>query len=78
MSEFLLTGGYSVPDHSHVYEQTGYLVSGRMMFRIGDENIEVLPGDSWCIPADMIHGTRVLEDSRVIEVFAPVRDDYLP
>ena len=78
LSKFLLIGGYSVPDHSHIYEQTGYLISGHMIFRIGDEEIEVEPGDSWCIPPDVVHGTRVLEDSEVIEVFAPAREDYLP
>ena len=36
------------------------------------------PGDSWSIPGGMPHGAEVLEDSVAIEVFSPVRDDYLP
>ena len=78
MSKFLLSGGYTVPDHSHPYEQTGYLISGRMIFRIGDEEIEVQTGDSWSIPADVVHGTRMLEDCVVLEVFSPARQDYMP
>ena len=36
MTEFLLEKGGSLPIHSHPYEQTGYLVSGRMLLKIGE------------------------------------------
>jgi quercetin dioxygenase-like cupin family protein len=78
MVEFRLEGGRTLPDHSHPYEQTGYLVSGRLTLRIGDEIFDTRPGDAWCIPADAVHGAQVLEDAVAIEVFAPVRLDYLP
>ena len=78
LSEFRLTGGTVLPLHSHVYEQTGYLVSGRLLLTIGDEQHEVAPGDSWSIPGDVRHGAKCLEDAVAIEVFAPVREDYLP
>ena len=51
MVEFRLAKGASLPSHSHPYEQTGYLVSGRMTLTVGDE---------------------------AIEVFSPLREDYLP
>jgi len=35
------------------------------------------PGDSWCIAANVPHGAEALEASVVIEVFAPVRKEYL-
>jgi quercetin dioxygenase-like cupin family protein len=61
----------------HPHEQTGYLVSGRIRLFIGDDSRELVAGDSWCIPQDMIHCAEVLEDSVAIEVFSPLREDYL-
>lgn len=78
MTEFLLEKGGTLPLHAHPYEQTGYLVSGRMLLKIGEVEYEAGPGDSWCIPADVTHGATVLEDTVAVEVFSPVREDYLP
>ena len=78
MAEFRLNKGAVVPRHSHPYEQTGYLVSGRMIFISGEERYEALPGDSWCILINVEHSAEALEDSVAVEVFSPVRKDYLP
>lgn len=77
-AEFQLKKGSVLPVHTHPHEQTGYLVSGKMEFMINGENYTAEPGDSWCIEGDVEHGAEVLEDSLVIEVFSPVREDYLP
>lgn len=78
LSRFHLAGGSLLPRHSHPNEQTGYMVTGHMRLTIGGETHEILPGDAWLIPADLEHHAEVLEDSVVIEVFSPVRADYLP
>jgi len=39
---------------------------------------EVAPGDSWCIPGNVEHGAEILMDSVAVEVFSPVREEYLP
>jgi quercetin dioxygenase-like cupin family protein len=78
MTEFILERGSTLPVHSHPYEQTGYLVKGRIRLTIGGEEHETGPGDSWCIPPDVEHGAQILEDSIAVEVFSPVRQDYLP
>lgn len=78
LGKFHLEKGSLLPRHSHPNEQTGYMLSGRMRFTIGDENYDVEPGDSWCIPAGIEHSAELLEDSYIIEVFSPVREDYLP
>jgi quercetin dioxygenase-like cupin family protein len=78
MTEFRLRQGSVLPRHSHPHEQTGYLVSGRVRLFMGTEAHEALAGDSWCIPGGVEHGADILEDSVAIEVFSPVRDDYLP
>jgi quercetin dioxygenase-like cupin family protein len=76
--EFRLKKGSTLPRHDHPYEQTGYLVSGRMQLFIGEKTFDTGPGDSWCIPADMEHGAVILEDAVAIEVFSPLRQDYMP
>ena len=78
LCKFHLKKGSLIPRHSHPNEQTGYMISGLMRFTIGDETFDAGPGDSWCIPADLEHNAELLEDSVVIEVFSPVRDDYMP
>jgi len=78
MTEFRLRKGSKLPWHAHPHEQTGYLVTGRILVFIGTEAYEAQPGDSWCIPGGVEHGADILEDSVAIEVFSPVRDDYLP
>lgn len=78
ISEFRLDAGHVLPRHAHPQEQTGYLVSGRLRMTIGDRTCEAGPGDSWCIPGGVEHGAEVLEDSVAVEVFSPVREDYLP
>jgi quercetin dioxygenase-like cupin family protein len=78
LSEFSLEKGSTIPKHMHPHEQTGYVISGRLLFSIGDERFEAEPGDSWNIPGNVEHDVEVLEDTVVIEVFSPAREDYLP
>lgn len=77
MVQFLLQSGCDLPIHSHPHEQTGYLVSGHMIITIDGKPHDVHPGDSWCIPANIAHGAKIVEDTIAVEVFSPVREDYL-
>lgn len=77
LCQFQLKGGHNLPSHSHPFEQTGYLVSGKLDFRIRDGWFVAEPGDSWCIPENVEHEVRVIEDAVVIEVFIPIREEYL-
>lgn len=78
MVEFRLQKGATLPLHAHPHEQTGYLVSGNIRLTVGAAVYEVLPGDSWCIPENEHHCAEIIEDSVAIEVFSPVREEYLP
>jgi len=78
LTEFKLKKGSQLPKHSHPHEQTGYLVSGKIRLSIGDDEFAALPGDSWCIPGNVEHCALILEDSVAVEVFSPVRTEYLP
>jgi quercetin dioxygenase-like cupin family protein len=78
MTEFILKKDAVLPAHRHPQEQTGYLVSGHMFLTIGNDLHEVQPGDSWVIPGNVEHRATIVTDSVAVEVFSPVRDDYLP
>jgi len=77
MGQFKLEKGAVVPSHGHMHEQIGMLISGRLRFQVGNETFEAEAGDSWCIPGEVEHSAEALEDSIAVEVFSPVRDDYL-
>jgi quercetin dioxygenase-like cupin family protein len=77
-TEFRMKAGSALPMHKHPYEQTGYLVSGRMRLTIDGDPFDATAGASWCIPCDVVHGAEILEDTVAIEIFSPVRADYLP
>ena len=78
MVEFRLKEGSVLPPHNHPHEQTGYCVSGRLRLVTAGEKRDVAAGDAWSIPGGTEHGAEAIVDSAVIEVFSPVREDYLP
>jgi len=77
MVVFRISAGSGVPAHRHPHEQTGFLVSGRLAMTVGDRTVELGPGDAWNIPGDAEHSAEALEACTAIEVFSPVREDYL-
>jgi quercetin dioxygenase-like cupin family protein len=77
MTEFRLRKGTVLPRHAHEHEQAGYLIKGHIRLSIGKEVYEAQAGDSWSIPGGVEHGAEILEDSAAIEVFSPIREDYL-
>jgi quercetin dioxygenase-like cupin family protein len=78
LGEFLISKGAVIPVHDHPQEQTGYLVSGRIQFTVDGRQEVFEPGSAWCLPAGTPHGATALEECVLVEVFSPVREDYLP
>lgn len=78
MGRFTLAKGAKIPVHKHPHEQTGLMISGKLLLTIDSKELEVEAGDSWCIPGGSEHSVIAHEDSVVVEVFSPVRVDYLP
>jgi quercetin dioxygenase-like cupin family protein len=75
--EFTIRKGAVFPEHSHPYEQTGYLCKGAGRLWIGEEAFDLSPGSSWSIPADVSHKAEFSENSLALDIFSPVREDYL-
>ena len=74
--QFRIAAGAEVPLHTHPHEQVGHVVSGRLRFRIGDEERELGPGDGYAIPGHVPHGCVGLADTVAVDSFHPVREDY--
>jgi quercetin dioxygenase-like cupin family protein len=73
-----LEPGSVVAEHSHPHEQMGLLLSGRLRFTIGGITRDLAPGDLWRIPGGVVHKVVTLEEPAVaLDVFHPIREDYL-
>jgi quercetin dioxygenase-like cupin family protein len=40
--------------------------------------VEAGPGESFLVPGGVEHQARALEDSEVLDIFTPCREDYVP
>lgn len=72
-----LTKGSVVPLHSHEAEQLSFTFSGALKFIIAGETIVVGPGQLLVIPPWVKHEAVALEDTLEMDVFSPIRYDWL-
>ncbi len=67
-----------VPPHSHPHEQAGLLLEGKLRFTIGGEEKLMQAGDAFIIPPNVMHEGVVVEGpAKVLDIFSPLREDYL-
>ncbi len=63
--------------HSHPHLQITYIVKGSFEFTIDGEKKVVYAGDSLYMPADSVHGTVALEEGILVDIFHPMRKEFL-
>ena len=70
--------GSSYPLHSHEREQFSFMVSGRMRLTVGDEVSEIVAGDMWYAPGNVVHGGEILGDEPVVfvDVYSPPAEEF--
>jgi quercetin dioxygenase-like cupin family protein len=77
IARITLAQGAVVPRHAHPNEQVATVLEGKLRFVIdGDEHV-VGPGESVTLPGEVPHEVEALEDSIVLDVFSPVREDWV-
>jgi quercetin dioxygenase-like cupin family protein len=76
--EHRMASGWVGSRHAHPHDQLVYLVRGRIGFRCGGEEFEAGAGDSFVVKGGLEHSAWALEESVVLDVFTPYREDYLP
>jgi len=72
--------GDVAPRHSHPNEQITCILSGALSFQLGaagEQELVLRAGELLVIPPDLPHGAQALEDTQVIDIFAPPRQDWL-
>jgi quercetin dioxygenase-like cupin family protein len=77
MAQIYLKRGALVPMHAHESEQMTYVLQGSLKFFIGGEELIVREGDVLHIPSGTPHQAEALEDTFELDVFSPVRADWL-
>jgi quercetin dioxygenase-like cupin family protein len=77
IARFELKRGGLVPRHEHENEQISVVISGALKFKIEDREILVRSGEVMQIPGAVPHEVEVLEDTLVLDVFSPIRQDWI-
>ncbi|MNT94900.1 hypothetical protein D3C72_2366740 [compost metagenome] len=53
------------------------MISGKYRLKTDTLDVELNPGDSYSIPENVTHSFEIIEAGEVIDVFTPIREDYL-
>jgi quercetin dioxygenase-like cupin family protein len=62
--------------HSHPHHQLVYVVHGAIRVDVAGRVFDVHKGDSFVVDGGVEHQASALEESEVLDVFTPVREDY--
>ena len=63
--------------HTHPHTQCSYVLSGRFQYSVEGEPVELGPGDSIVVPGGLPHGTLCLEKGVLLDIFTPMREDFI-
>ncbi len=77
LAQIYLKRGALVPMHAHESEQMTYILQGALKFLVGQEEVVVREGEVLHIPSHVPHQAEALEDTLELDVFSPIRRDWL-
>lgn len=63
--------------HKHPHLQISYVASGAFEVTIGEESKVLKEGDVYFVPSNVLHGAVCLEAGVLIDVFNPMREDFV-
>ncbi|MCP3932668.1 MAG: cupin domain-containing protein [Bacteroidetes bacterium] len=69
-------GGIGAP-HSHPHSQSTYVESGEFEVQIGETVKLLRTGDCFFAPPNTVHGVVCKSEGVLVDVFSPVREDFL-
>ena len=64
-------------DHSHPHAQITYVLSGEFTYHIEGEARTMRPGDCIAVEGGKVHGLTCLKAGVVLDVFSPMREDFV-
>jgi len=77
LAQIYLKRGAQVPMHTHESEQMTYILQGALRCLVAGEEIIVREGEVLHIPAWTPHQSEALEDTFELDVFSPIRADWV-
>ena len=77
VAQVFLTKGAVVPEHHHESEQITYILEGALEFHLDGKTVVVKAGEVLRIPSYMPHMAVALEDTLDLDIFSPIRHDWL-
>ena len=77
LAQIYLKRGALVPMHSHESEQMTYILQGALKVLVGGEEVTVREGEVLHIPSWTPHQAEALEDTFELDVFSPIRQDWI-
>jgi quercetin dioxygenase-like cupin family protein len=72
-----MTKGWRGAAHHHPHEQLVYVISGSIEMTVDGISRNATVGDSFIVEPNVEHQALALEDSIVLDVFTPAREDYV-
>jgi quercetin dioxygenase-like cupin family protein len=78
VAEHQMAQGWKGAVHSHPHDQAVYVVRGHVKVTCQGKTIVLRTGDSFVVRGGVEHGAAALEDSLLVDVFTPCREDYIP
>ena len=63
--------------HKHTHLQISYIDGGAFEVTIGDDTRILRDGDVYFVPSNVMHGVVCLEDGVLVDVFNPMREDFI-
>jgi quercetin dioxygenase-like cupin family protein len=77
VAQVFLAKGAVVPEHHHESEQITYILEGALEFEIEGRKMVVSAGHVLRIPSNVPHSAVALEDTLDLDIFSPIRTDWL-
>jgi len=75
---FRFTPFLVTPEHRHPHEQMSIVVSGKVRFFVEGEERIAGPGDVLHFSSNTLHGATMMDEEVVlIDIFTPIREDFL-
>ena len=63
--------------HKHPHTQITYVTEGKFEVNIGEDISYLEKGDSFYVPSNVLHGVECMEDGLLVDVFSPMREDFI-
>ena len=64
-------------DHSHPHTQISYVLSGEFTYHIEGETRRMTAGDSIVVKGGKVHGCACVKAGTLLDIFAPMREDFV-